>query len=173
LGEVDLARLEAALGLVRAAEPADPAEAAALVFAELARARPFPATNRAVAWLAACQLVSLNGGALPAGAPEDLVGLLGAVASGGSVDRLASWIRARCGPAGRRGEEGLRMFERFSDDARQVIEDARQEARDLGHDFLGTEHLLLGLLRGRGGGRQRPWPVPGSRPRPCGMVSAP
>ena len=150
LGEVDLARLEAALLRVRAAGPGDPAEAAALVFAELSRARPFPAANRAVAWLAACQLLSLNGGALPAEASPDLV-LLGEVAVGGGVERLTSWIRDRCGPAGRRGEEGRGMFERFSDEAREVVEAAQQEARDLGHDFLGTEHLLLGLLQGRGG----------------------
>ena len=39
------------------------------------------------------------------------------------------------------------MFERFSDEARDVLVGARAEARDLGHDFLGTEHLLLGILR--------------------------
>ena len=151
LGEVDLGRLEAALLRVRAAEPEDADEAAALVFAELTRARPFPHANRAVAWLAACQLLSLNGGVMPAGDSEDLVALLGEVAVGGDVERLTSWIRARCGPAGGRSEEGRRLFERFSDDAREVVEGAQQEARDLGHDFLGTEHLLLGLLRGPSG----------------------
>lgn len=39
------------------------------------------------------------------------------------------------------------MFERFSDAARQVIVLAQQEAVSLGHDYIGTEHLLLGLLR--------------------------
>ena len=150
LGDVDLMGLEAALFRVRAAEPEDAAEAAAIVFAELARVRLFPSANRAVAWLAACQLLSLNGGELPAEGPDDLVVLLGQVAAGGDVDRLTKWIRARCGPAGRRSKEGPAMFERFSDDAREVVEGAREEARELRHDFLGTEHLLLGLLRGSG-----------------------
>jgi ATP-dependent Clp protease ATP-binding subunit ClpA len=37
------------------------------------------------------------------------------------------------------------MFERFSDEARQAIVRAQQEAAELGHDYIGTEHLLLGL----------------------------
>ena len=43
------------------------------------------------------------------------------------------------------------MFERFSDEARLAIGQAAEEARRLGHDFIGTEHLLLGLLAGRSG----------------------
>ena len=39
------------------------------------------------------------------------------------------------------------MFERFSDQARGVVVFAQEEARLLDHDFIGTEHLLLGLLR--------------------------
>src|SRR5215468_9169548 len=38
------------------------------------------------------------------------------------------------------------MFERFTDRARRVVVLAQQEARLLGHDYIGTEHLLLGLL---------------------------
>ena len=38
------------------------------------------------------------------------------------------------------------MFERFSDRARRVVVLAQEEARLLGHDYIGTEHLLLGLL---------------------------
>lgn len=40
------------------------------------------------------------------------------------------------------------MFERFTDAARRVIVQAQEEARLLGHDWIGTEHLLLGLLQG-------------------------
>jgi ATP-dependent Clp protease ATP-binding subunit ClpA len=38
------------------------------------------------------------------------------------------------------------MFERFSGQARQVVVSAQEEARDLDHNYIGTEHLLLGLL---------------------------
>jgi ATP-dependent Clp protease ATP-binding subunit ClpA len=42
------------------------------------------------------------------------------------------------------------MFERFTDSARQVAIGAQAEARRLGHGWVGTEHLLLGLLQGDG-----------------------
>jgi ATP-dependent Clp protease ATP-binding subunit ClpA len=38
------------------------------------------------------------------------------------------------------------MFERFTDRARRVLVLAQEEARRLGHDFIGTEHILLGLI---------------------------
>ncbi|MBN2177410.1 MAG: ATP-dependent Clp protease ATP-binding subunit [Demequinaceae bacterium] len=39
------------------------------------------------------------------------------------------------------------MFERFTDRARRVIVLAQEEARMLNHNYIGTEHLLLGLVR--------------------------
>jgi ATP-dependent Clp protease ATP-binding subunit ClpA len=38
------------------------------------------------------------------------------------------------------------MFERFSGQARHVVVSAQDEARELDHNYIGTEHLLLGLL---------------------------
>ena len=38
------------------------------------------------------------------------------------------------------------MFERFTDQARRVVVLAQEEARLLNHNFIGTEHLLLGVL---------------------------
>jgi len=38
------------------------------------------------------------------------------------------------------------MFERFTDRARRVLVYAQEEARLLNHSFIGTEHILLGLL---------------------------
>jgi ATP-dependent Clp protease ATP-binding subunit ClpC len=39
------------------------------------------------------------------------------------------------------------MFERFTERARQVVVLAQDEARGLKHNYIGTEHILLGLLR--------------------------
>jgi len=39
------------------------------------------------------------------------------------------------------------MFERFTEPARQVVVLAQDEARALKHNYIGTEHILLGLLR--------------------------
>jgi ATP-dependent Clp protease ATP-binding subunit ClpC len=38
------------------------------------------------------------------------------------------------------------MFERFTNQSRRVVVLAQEEARTLDHDYIGTEHLLLGLL---------------------------
>ena len=38
------------------------------------------------------------------------------------------------------------MFERFTDRARRVVVLAQEEARMLSHNYIGTEHILLGLI---------------------------
>src|SRR3954447_14230053 len=43
------------------------------------------------------------------------------------------------------------MFERFTEEARRALVLAEKEARGLGHGYIGTEHLLLGLI-GEGAG---------------------
>jgi ATP-dependent Clp protease ATP-binding subunit ClpC len=79
------------------------------------------------------------------------------------VDELAAWLyRSRAGAdewsvvgrirqarrrhQRRHREERGAMFERFTDRARRVVVLAQEEARLLNHDYLGTEHLLLGLI---------------------------
>jgi ATP-dependent Clp protease ATP-binding subunit ClpA len=44
------------------------------------------------------------------------------------------------------------MFERFTDEARQAVVLAQEEAAALHHGWIGTEHLLLGVLRADGSG---------------------
>ena len=39
------------------------------------------------------------------------------------------------------------MFERFTESARQAVTSAHEEAKALSHGDIGSEHLLLGLLR--------------------------
>jgi ATP-dependent Clp protease ATP-binding subunit ClpC len=56
----------------------------------------------------------------------------------------AAYLRHRY--SGDEGEGRQReMFERFTKRARLVVVQAQQEARRLDHDYVGTEHLLLGL----------------------------
>src|SRR5690606_33785263 len=62
--------------------------------------------------------------------------------------RPAVSIDERC-PAGitrPRCLEGALMFERFTDRARRVIVLAQEEARMLNHNYIGTEHIPLGLI---------------------------
>ena len=53
--------------------------------------------------------------------------------------------------AWRRWCDSQGRFERFTHSARQVVVLAQQEGRRLKHNYIGTEHLLLGLLREEGG----------------------
>jgi AraC-like DNA-binding protein len=46
------------------------------------------------------------------------------------------------------------QFERFTRDARRVVTLAQREAKALGHTYIGTEHLLLGVLGSEGVGAQ-------------------
>ncbi|PIV39681.1 MAG: NDP-hexose 4-ketoreductase, partial [Candidatus Omnitrophica bacterium CG02_land_8_20_14_3_00__42_8] len=39
------------------------------------------------------------------------------------------------------------MFNRFTERARKVIILAKEEAKRFNHDYIGTEHILLGLLK--------------------------
>jgi ATP-dependent Clp protease ATP-binding subunit ClpC len=39
------------------------------------------------------------------------------------------------------------MFEKFTDRARQAVVHAQEEASQLNHNYIGTEHILLGLIR--------------------------
>lgn len=67
--------------------------------------------------------------------------------AGGSGDQwnLGEWIRTNPVLAGTRGLR-IRAFDRFTERARAAMALAQQEALRLGHDRIGTEHLLLGLM---------------------------
>ncbi len=45
------------------------------------------------------------------------------------------------------GWKGMDMFERFTDRARKVMALANQEAQRFNHEYIGTEHILLGLVK--------------------------
>ena len=65
-----------------------------------------------------------------------------------TVDAQAGQTCPECPPrARRRGCTLDGVFERFTDRARSVLVLAQEEARLLNHSFIGTEHILLGLIR--------------------------
>src|ERR1700726_3791000 len=41
----------------------------------------------------------------------------------------------------------MEMYERFTDRARKVMQLANQEAQRFNHEYIGTEHILLGLVK--------------------------
>jgi Clp amino terminal domain, pathogenicity island component len=60
--------------------------------------------------------------------------------------QAAVWLLA-CGC----GCDACAVLEMFSDRARQVVVEASDTARTMGHDFIGAEHLLLGVIGEKGG----------------------
>ena len=46
------------------------------------------------------------------------------------------------------------MYERFTDRARKVMQLANQEAQRFNHEYIGTEHVLLGLIMEGGTGKR-------------------
>src|SRR5438067_11314088 len=56
-------------------------------------------------------------------------------------------IRAGSGAEGERAFDAMERFDKFTDRARKVLTLAQDEAQRFNHNYIGTEHLLLGLVR--------------------------
>jgi Clp amino terminal domain, pathogenicity island component len=142
---VSLADLEAALAVVASAReaPGGPERQAATLLCGLVRRRVFGPHSGEVGLVAALQLLALHG--LEAGdlGPPAVVREWLAAAGGGriGIDELAAWLEQAT--SGRRTD----MFERFTDRARNAVRFAQEEARLHSHAHVGTEHILLGLIR--------------------------
>ena len=176
---IDVPTLAEVLDILAASEWRYPEDAAARLFAQLARSPTLSAGRLRVAWVAACQLLSLNDRNVVESDPRFLRALLNDVAQGlRAPDELATWFHGACAHGHRRVDHLLavpagyrplklrkpislgdqrrgRMFERFTPESRSVIADARKEAHSLRHNFIGTEHLLLALLLERDGAAAR------------------
>jgi hypothetical protein len=65
------------------------------------------------------------------------------------VDGEGGSVLERILPSKRRGGRARsgELLSRFAGDARQAVVEAQSEARELRHNYVGTEHLLLGVLR--------------------------
>ena len=48
-------------------------------------------------------------------------------------------------------DEVIHMMQRFTDDAQRVLSFAQEAALELGHDYVGTEHVLIGLIKVKNG----------------------
>jgi ABC-type Fe2+-enterobactin transport system substrate-binding protein len=87
------------------------------------------------------------------GTEHILLGLLGEprglayqvlMAKTGSEQRIRDAIEAELPPTGKKARRGHIAFR---PESKEVIEQARRASADLGHDWVGTEHTLLGLIR--------------------------
>jgi Clp amino terminal domain, pathogenicity island component len=151
------------------------AECAAALLHALVRHRPFRRGNEQIAVVAAVQFLSLNGWRADLDPPEMARSAVAGLAAGTlTTADFAAWLSPRLSPCPRAGlspggepiteEAPMRGWlpgrrrtarrrpasaapGRLTDRARQVIVLAQEEARGLRHSYVGTEHILLGLLR--------------------------
>jgi Clp amino terminal domain, pathogenicity island component len=160
--EFDLAAAEQVLAEARRAKV--PPRSAAILLHGLVTRRPFGRRSDEVALMAALQLLALNLWRGDLGPPEAVRRLLDRVAAGDAdVEELTAWLYGYRPETGewsvlgrigrprrlrrvRRKEERGAMFERFTNRARRAVVLAQEEARLLNHNYIGTEHLLLGLI---------------------------
>ena len=149
----------------------DPASRAAALLHALVRQRPLRRGNQQVALAAMLQFLALNGWEVNLDPPETTRTAVaeleaGRLDAGDVTDWLAPRLRlddhaATCAKEApmrrwlplvaemklatlRRQPTG--MFRRFTDRARRAVQLAQEQARLLNHNYVGTEHLLLGLL---------------------------
>ena len=169
---LDVTAAEHALAQARpGSEPGDLATQAAALLDALVRQRPLRRGNQQVALVAMLQFLALNGWEVDLNPPGRVAAVVADVAAGAlGTETLAGWLAPRLRPSGRAGArvkeapmrrmlplaEKIRkatmrtqpkgMFQRFTDRARRAVHLAQEEARLLCHNYVGTEHLLLGLL---------------------------
>ena len=139
---VDLERLQRVIAVAEAG-PEHPIDQAGRLLWAIAAQRPLPARNPRLAVLAADLHLGDHGMALVTEPADQVRKLLDGIATA-TVDlaEAVAWVRDH---VELRPKE-TRMFERFTDRARQVLVLAQEQARLLNHGFIGTEHILLGLL---------------------------
>jgi prophage maintenance system killer protein len=170
---LDPAAAERALAQARSGGDADdPASRAAALLQALVRQRPLRRGNQPVALMAMLQFLALNGWEVDPDPPEALRTVVAELAAG-TLDAgdVATWLAPQLRPRDRAAtcakEAPMRrwrplvavemkmatlrkqptgMFRRFTDRARRAVQLAQEEARLLRHNYVGTEHLLLGLL---------------------------
>ena len=163
---LDPTAAEHALAQARSgADNDDPASEAAWLLHALVRQRPLPRGNQQVALAAMLQFLAVNGWDVDLDPPEAIRAVVaevaaGALGAGGVTDWLAPRLRLDDRAATCAKEAPMRrwlplasvkmrprgMFARFTDRARRVVQLAQEQARLLNHRYIGTEHLLLGLL---------------------------
>ena len=156
-------------------DPGEAVGRAAALLHALVTERPLRSGNDQIALVAMAQLLALNGLDVNLYPPESVKILVTDLAAGTiATSHVADWLAVRvlprceaepdikeapvmsCQPIPMPLIERLRratmrgqpkgLFQRFTDRARRVVHLAKEEAWLLGHGYVGTEHLLLGLL---------------------------
>jgi prophage maintenance system killer protein len=167
LGMLDIAAAETALAEAR--DPAgtsgrdrdDQASAAASLLRALIVCHPFRDGNQQVAFVAMVQSLAMNGWQADLHPAEAAAAIISGLAAGTlTAADAAAWLspllfplpgngprtRERPMPRLLPGRAKRRGFHRYTGRARRVVVLAQEDARALKHNYIGTEHILLGLV---------------------------
>jgi len=163
---LDSTAAEAALAQARSCgDSDDPTSRAAALLHALVRHQPLRRGNQQVALVAMLQFLALNGWEVDLDPPDATRSVVADLAAGvlGAGD-LTDWLAPRLRlhdrdttcvkeapmrrwlPVPKRRTRPRGMFQRFTERARRVVHLAQDEARLLNHNYIGTEHILLGLI---------------------------
>ena len=157
-------------------EAGDPAAGAAALLHALVRQRPLARGNQRVALAAMLQFLAVNGWDMDPDPPGPVAAMVAQLAAGTlDAGNAADWLAPRLRRGGRPAagvreapvrprpvlplSERIKMatirtrstsspdpFRRFTDPAKRAVVLAQEEAGALHHNYIGTEHLLLGVL---------------------------
>jgi prophage maintenance system killer protein len=162
LDRLDLSAAQTAVSeAAPAADSGDPALAAAALLSALIRHRPWDRDTGPVAVAATTTFLALNGWQADLDPPEAVREVVAALGAGRlDVAGLTAWLAPRLSqplskeapmsgwlPGRSKNRHKTSPFQRFSPGARETVIASQEEARSLRHGYVGTEHLLLGLLR--------------------------
>jgi hypothetical protein len=145
LAAADVDRLRRVID-VTANHAGDPIDEAGCLLWAIGTLRPLTRRNGRLAVLAADLHLTEHGMTLATGNGKHVRKLLDGMATAHvEQQEVIAWVREHTDMPEMAERKG-RMFERFTDRARQSLALAHEEAAALGHNFIGTEHLLLGML---------------------------
>jgi Clp amino terminal domain, pathogenicity island component len=143
VSQLDVEVAQECLNVARRRGAESPVHQACALLCSMVQERPFAQDNDLIALLVAAQLLGDAGVEVTFEPRPELWAVLDKVRSGdASVDDVVGFVRAES----LLQKEKPAMFERFTPRARQVLSEAKTAAETLRHNFIGTEHLLLGLL---------------------------
>ncbi|HEX4865041.1 MAG TPA: Clp protease N-terminal domain-containing protein, partial [Acidimicrobiales bacterium] len=144
LRELDVEAAQRCLNFALEEETGSPRRRACALLWSIVRERPFSHDNDLIALIVAAQVMEETGDPITFEPNARLGKLLEAVRTGeASIDDVVDFVAVE---SDRDEEEEGEMFERFTPRARGAISEAKRVAGELQHNFIGTEHLLLGVL---------------------------